>query len=288
MNVDLPGVTIGHWTDRPARTGCTVIRLSPAAVASGEVRGGAPATREFELLDPTRHVERVDAIVLSGGSAFGLAAADGVTAALADAGVGFATAHGPVPIVVAMSLYDLGVGDPSAYPNAASGQAALQDASNNPSIGAVGAGAGATVGKWRGPAGRRDAGFAIEVLRDGALVVVAAVAVNAAGDIDDGQTVSAAKAGEPLWPSDDAPFGNTVIGAVLTNAKLDKTGCLVVAQGGHDGLARAVMPPHMRADGDAFVAASTGVVEAPLDHVRLMAVVATETAIRSSVDTLSA
>ncbi|MGI9604568.1 MAG: P1 family peptidase, partial [Acidimicrobiales bacterium] len=117
---------IGHWSDADARTGCTVVRFDGPVVASGEIRGGAPATREFGLLDPVRTVESLDAIVLSGGSAFGLAAADGVVQLLEDEGHGFPTAHGNVPIVVGMSLYDLGVGDPTVRPGPAEGRLAAQ------------------------------------------------------------------------------------------------------------------------------------------------------------------
>lgn len=283
------GVTVGHWTDLEARTGCTVVRLPEGTIASGEVRGGAPATREFELLDPTRLVDRVDAVVLSGGSAYGLAAGSGVADALGDAGVGFETTHGVVPIVVGMSLYDLGVGDASVRPTADSGRAALAAATATPDVGRVGAGTGATVGKWRGVDHMKDAGLGIATMTDGDLVVTAIVAVNAVGDIDDGTDPATIRSGRSAWPVADDPLAtNTVIGVVVTNAVLDKPGCLVVAQGAHDGLARAVFPPHMRSDGDGFVAAATGVVEAPIDQVRMLTVVAMDTAIRGTVDSLSA
>ncbi|MEM9521727.1 MAG: P1 family peptidase [Actinomycetota bacterium] len=280
-------VTVGHWTDLSARTGCTVIRLPAGTVASGEVRGGAPASREFELLDPARTVDRLDAVVLSGGSAFGLAAASGVVDALESQGVGFETRYGVVPIVVGLSLYDLGVGDAAVRPGPEHGLAAMSVATPDPADGQVGAGAGATVGKWKGPDHARDAGLGIVTLAAGELRVSAIVAVNAVGDIDDGHMAAAVAAGERIWPTDDPLTPNTVIGTVVTNARLDKTGCLVVAQGAHDGLARAVFPPHMRSDGDAFVAAATGVIDAPVDEVRMLAMVATETAIRGSVGSLA-
>ena len=284
MVMDLvEGITIGHWTDQTARTGCTVVRFAPAAVASGEIRGGAPASREFGLLDPQRTVERVDAIVLSGGSAFGLNAAAGVVEALAEDGVGYETRHGAVPIVIGLSLFDLGVGDASARPGPAEGRAALAAATSAPAAGRVGAGTGATVGKWRGPAAAADAGLGIATMRAGDLVVTAIVAVNAVGDIDDGRWPDAVAAGEDVWPEpEESEDPNTVIGVVVTNAQLDKSACLTVAQGAHDGLARAVFPPHMRSDGDAFVAASVGTFDAPIDQVRMLAVVAVETAIREA------
>jgi L-aminopeptidase/D-esterase-like protein len=267
------------------------VRLPEGATASGEIRGGSPASREFELLDPVRRVGRLDAVVLSGGSAFGLAAGSGVADALGEAGIGFETPHGVVPIVVGMSLYDLGVGDASVRPNAEHGRLALRAATAEPAVGRVGAGTGATVGKWRGPDHAIDAGLGIATMTDGELAVSAVVAVNAVGDIDDGSDPARIRHGVSAWPLADDPLGadlstNTVIGVVVTNAVLDAGQCLVVAQGAHDGLARAVFPPHMRSDGDGFVAAATGEVEAPVDQVRMLAVVAVETAIRSTVGSL--
>ncbi len=286
MTIDIPGVEVGHWTDTAARTGCTVVRFPEGTVASGEIRGGAPATREFGLLDPSTLVSRIDAVVLTGGSAFGLASADGVVAALEEEGIGFPTAAGPVPIVVAMALFDLGVGDASVRPGADEGRAALVAASDTPEIGAVGAGAGATVGTWRGPERARPGGLGIvSTGRDG-LVVTAIVAVNAAGDIDDGTTSDAIVGGTFVGPDRSQVFANTTVGAVVTNASLDAADCLVMAQGAHDGLARSLMPPHMRSDGDAFVGAATGGVDAHVDDVRVMAVVAVEQAVRSAVATL--
>jgi len=276
---DVPGIRVGHWTHPEAQTGCTVILFPVGTVASGEVRGGAPATREFDLLSPERIVDRLDAVVLTGGSAFGLAAADGVMRWCAEEGSGFATGAGPVPIVVAMALFDLLVGDGSVRPGAVEGYAACSDAgTGHVQVGRIGAGAGATIGKWRGREQARPGGLGSATVRDGELVVSALIALNAVGDIDDG--------GEPSWPPPppEGVFGageNTTIGVVVTNAKLDKVGCLLVAQGGHDGLARALMPSHARGDGDAIVAAATGGVDALVDHVRFLAVRAAERAIRS-------
>ncbi len=282
VRIGVDGVRVGHWTDPVARTGCTVVLLPPGTVASGEVRGGAPATREFALLAPDRLVEHVDAVVLTGGSAFGLAAADGVVDELAATGRGFPTGAGPVPIVVALGLFDLLVGDGSVRPGPAEGRAALRAAVAGPvgsvEIGAVGAGAGCTVGKWRGRDRALVGGLGGASRREGALEVAAVVAVNAFGDIDDGS----AAAPRPL-PATSYPvraFGNTTIGVVVTNGRLDKIGAFLVAQGAHDGLARAVLPAHIRADGDAFVAAATGDVDAPVDDVRYLAVAVVEEAIR--------
>jgi L-aminopeptidase/D-esterase-like protein len=280
MITDVDGVMVGHWTDPVARTGCTVAILPTGTVASGEVRGGAPATREFALLDPHRLVVNVDAVMLSGGSAFGLAAADGAVQWLEQRGRGFATSAGPVPIVVGLSLFDLLVGDGSVRPGAAEGLAACEAATAGPiEVGRVGAGAGATIGKWRGRERARPAGVTTASVTHGGVVVSALLAVNAFGDIDRGD--GAAEVDASFDDAIKAGFMNTVIGLVATNAALDKIGCHVVAQGGHDGLARAIFPPHTRYDGDALVAAATGVVPASIDLVRALAVLAVERAIRA-------
>lgn len=290
VNGEIEGLLVGHWTDADAATGCTVVRLPPQTVASGEVRGGAPATREFALLDPERLVSHVDAVVLSGGSAFGLRACDGVVDALRTDGVGFPTSVGAVPIVVGMSLFDLGVGSPDTWPDAAAGASALAAATATPDVGRVGAGTGATVNKWRGPAGTVAGGVGIATFTEGELTVSAIVAVNAAGGIDDGVAAAAVRDGSFRWTRPERFVGtNTVIGVVVTNAEMTKLECYLAAQGAHDGLARAVSPPHMRSDGDAFVAAATGQVSGvDVDHVRWLAVVAMEQAIRNGVGSLDA
>ncbi len=314
MVTDVPGVLVGHWTDERARTGCTVVVLPEGTVASGEVRGGAPATREFALLDPTRTVDRVDAVVLTGGSAFGLATAHGVVEGLAAAGRGYETIHGRVPIVVAMALYDLGVGDGTVRPGAEHGRLAFDRAvdgavdatvggttegGDGPSmpVGAVGAGTGATVDKWSGLP--RPSGLGGATLRAGTapgaesgpraepeveLVVSALVAVNALGRIDDGTADH--DIGPPVRPALGPPdshgeLTNTTIGVIVTNARVDKTGCQWLARSGHDGLARALYPAHMPVDGDALVAAATGQVKADPMHLRLLAQAAVTRAVRS-------
>jgi L-aminopeptidase/D-esterase-like protein len=282
----VPGVEVGHWTDLSARTGCTVALLPEGTAASAEVRGGAPATRELTLLAPHRTVPRVDAVLLTGGSAFGLAAADGVMRFCEERGRGVPTPAGPVPIVPSLALFDLGVGDPTVRPGPAAGYAACLAASAGPvELGPVGAGAGATVGKLHGLAAARPGGLVGATLRAGAVVVSALVAVNAFGRIDgDGTGVAAlaaevAAGGAGLGP--ETPLADTSIGIVATNGALDKTGCLLVAQGAHDGLARALAPAHTRVDGDGFVAVATGAVATELDTVRLLAVAAVERAVRS-------
>lgn len=287
VEIAVEGVTVGHWTDDEARTGCTVVRLPARTVASGEVRGGAPASREFALLDPTRLVRAIDAVLLSGGSAFGLAAADGVMQVLEAEGRGFPTSEGPVPIVVGLSLYDLAVGSAAVRPDARGGAHATRAADADPAVGRVGAGTGAMVGKWRGPDHVRPGGIGIVNVRRGGLAVTAIVANNAAGDIADDAVHAAVLDGSfDDWPDREAFGPNTVIGVVVTNASIDKVGCRLVAEGAHDGLARAITPPHMRTDGDAFVAAATGRIDAEVDDVRLMAMLAVEQAVRESVGSI--
>ena len=278
---DVAGVKVGHWTHAEARTGCTVVVLPPATVASGEVRGGAPATREFELLHPDRRVSTVDAVVLSGGSAYGLAAADGVMECLEEQGRGIVTLGGVVPIVVGMCLYDLAVGDPLVRPGADAGRLATIRASGGMhEVGLVGAGTGATVGKWGGRTTALPGGLGTATLRVGDVVVSALVAVNAFGFIDDG--MSTLDLGPPQFDTPvEASFGNTTIGVIATNAIADKRACYLMAQSGHDGLARALLPAHTEADGDALVAVATGEVTADLFHLRLLAQQVVTRAIRS-------
>ena len=275
------GVKVGHWTDDSARTGCTVLLLPERTTASAEVRGGAPATRELALLSPQRTVSHVDAIVLTGGSAFGLATADGVMRYLEQSGRGVATPAGKVPIVPALALFDLAVGSNEVRPGAEEGYEACRTAGDHFETGRVGAGTGATVGKIGGPQRTRPGGLAVSLHRAGELVVACVVAVNAVGEIDVDGSAAARLAATAPAAGGVANFGNTTIGAIVTNARLDKSGCLVVCQGAHDGLARAIAPPHTRADGDAFITAATGSVDADLDTVRLLALTATAEAIRS-------
>jgi len=279
------GVRVGHWTDAEAQTGCTVIELPEGTVASYEARGGAPASREVELLHPDKTVAAVDAVLLTGGSAFGLAAADGVMRYYAQAGRGVLTHAGQVPIVPALALFDLAAGDGTVRPAAEHGYLAAAATSQAQVLsGRVGAGAGAYTGHWRGPAGRRPAGLAARVARLGNLVVGALCAVNAFGDIGPGDGslgFGAVEVLAALPPPFAGARAHTTIGVVCTNARLDKAGCLIVAQGAHDGLSRAITPPHTRYDGDAFIAAATGEVDAHVDAVRYLALTAVCEAIRS-------
>lgn len=293
----VPGLKVGHWTDREAGTGCTVVIFPEGTVASGEVRGGAPATREFALLDPTKTVANVDAVILSGGSAFGLAAADGVMAELENLGRGVPTAFGAVPIVVGMSLFDLAVGSSTARPGPEQGRIAARkamatDGSTIP-VGAIGAATGATVDKWSGhpkPSGL-GVGTRTVSVDGGSLAVTAVIAVNAFGAVDDGSGTE--DPGPPAPPRlvveeesgaapDEGIRTNTTIGVVVTNARLDKVECRLLAEGAHNGFARSLMPAHTRFDGDAIVAAATGEIEADVSYVRALVQAAVVDAVRST------
>ncbi|MFL3012547.1 MAG: P1 family peptidase, partial [Acidimicrobiales bacterium] len=250
MKLPFDDIKIGHWTDTEARTGCTVIRFPNDVVASGEVRGGAPATREFELLAPERTVENVDAVVISGGSAFGLASTIGVVEFLEESDIGFPTAQGVVPIVVGMSLYDLGVGSSSVRPGLNEGRIACLDSENNKSelaTGRVGAGTGATTGNWRGKENLSNGGIGIASAEVEGVVVCSLFAVNAAGDVFDEEiSESFIKESFGLPEREEATEStelmNTTLGVVMTNLSLTKSECFLLSQSSHDGIARSIFP----------------------------------------------
>jgi L-aminopeptidase/D-esterase-like protein len=277
---DVRGVKVGHWTDPVAQTGCTAVVLPKETVASGEVRGGAPGTRDFPSLDPTRTVQHVDVVMLSGGSAFGLATCDGAMRWCEQHRRGLQLPRGGrVPIVVGMIIFDLGVGSAKVRPTADDGYAACAAAKRGKfDTGRVGAGTGATIGKVGGNLDNRlPGGLGTATLRRGEVVVSALMVANGVGYLRDGT---------PLPQRLDVPenaIENTTIGLVVTNAALDKTGCFLVAQSGHDGIARAMDPAHTRADGDAIVTAATGDVLADAELVRVLAAHAVEQAIRNAV-----
>ena len=256
---DVPGLRVGHRTDAIGLTGCTVV-LAPdsGAVAGVDVRGSAPGTRETDLLRPTALVERINAICLAGGSAFGLAAADGVMRRLSERGIGFETGIRPVPIVPAAILFDLGVGDPLAVPDADAGYAATLAAERNddPLEGRIGAGTGATVAKMAGPEHAKPGGVgsAARRLPDGP-IVGALVVNNALGDIHsrDGTALVCA-GGPPQAPA----AGNTTLVVVGTDVNLDRAQCRKLAELGHDALAIGIRPTHTMFDGDVVFTMSTG------------------------------
>jgi L-aminopeptidase/D-esterase-like protein len=278
---DVGDIRVGHFTDRRRPTGCTVILFEPSAVAGVDVRGSAPGTRETDLLNPINTVQRVNAILLTGGSAFGLDAATGVMRYLDEHHIGFQAGALRVPIVPAAVLFDLELGDARIRPNAESGYAACVAASNaRVPEGNVGAGAGATVGKLFGAhsAMKSGLGTASVTIGQTGVVVGAIVAVNAVGDVISHQTgriLAGARApggngfrntmqqileGVTIAREFGGAKGgtNTTIGVVATNAELNKTEATKVAQMAHDGLARTINPVHTAFDGDTIFAAATG------------------------------
>jgi L-aminopeptidase/D-esterase-like protein len=281
----IPGIEVGHWTDPVAMTGCTVLTLPEPNVAAVEIRGAAPGSRETALLAPGMRVETIQAILLTGGSAFGLAAADGVVAELEAAGRGHQTLVGPVPIVPTAVIFDLFVGDPSVRPGPAEGAAAARAASGDPVVmGSVGAGTGATVAGWRGMEAITKGGLgSASVSVEGALVGALAV-VNAVGDVFtlEGEPLT----GGSLIPGPPAllpdPATNTTLVVVATNARLGRNDLLRVAVRTHDALAVCLRPGHTRYDGDAAFAVSCGDVEASPDLIGEAAFVATGRAIEAA------
>ncbi|HEV2093942.1 MAG TPA: P1 family peptidase [Rubrobacter sp.] len=281
---DVPGVLVGHATDREGLTGCTVVLFEDpdGAVVGVDVRGSSPGTRETDRLGPIGAVRGTHGLLLTGGSAFGLAAADGVVRFLEEKGVGLDIGVARIPLVSAAVLFDLVVGDPAARPDAAMGYgAAVSAKAGNFDQGSVGAGTGASVGKVLGMdrAMKGGIGSASVELGDG-LIVAALAAVNAFGDVRDPET------GETLAGPrrEDGTLGdtacllpqaasrlrwgeNTTLGIVATNARLTKPQAVKVAQMAHDGLARAVHPVHTTVDGDVVFAASVGTVDAVVDVI---------------------
>ncbi len=315
----IDGVSIGHASDPEGLTGCTVMLLPERTIGGYEVRGGAPGSRETDLLHPGNLVETVDAFVLAGGSAFGLAAAAGVMRFLSEQGRGYGMdpALPRVPIVPAAVIFDLGIGDATARPDAAMGyQACLDAVPDFAAGGSVGAGTGATVCLALGRGSCVRGGLGVAVFEGGCgLKLAATVAVNAFGDIIDegGQVMAGPRApdgsfldtrvflenvlrgGGPGGPGGEPPGGssggmgeagsatNTTIGIIITNARLDKNQTMRLARAGHQGLARAIAPSHTRFDGDLFFSAATGAVEANSDLLEVEAAELVARAIRTAV-----
>jgi L-aminopeptidase/D-esterase-like protein len=279
MITSVPGIKVGHWTDPVGLTGCTVVLCPPGTIGSGEVRGGAPGTRETDLLRPGMLVHEVNAVLVTGGSAFGLAAADGVMRWLEERSVGFDTQVAKVPIVPAAVLFDLGVGDPLARPGPEAGYASCEAASEEVPEGKVGAGTGATV------AGRTaEGGLGTAAVSKDGLTVGALAAVNAYGEIvdDEGTVIAGAPSGhEPEQPT--LGLTNTTIVVVATNARLTRERAHLLAIAAHDGLARAVRPAHTMWDGDTVFTLATGTTEAEQSVLERMAEEAVADAIRRAV-----
>jgi L-aminopeptidase/D-esterase-like protein len=311
MSLGLDDLAVGHWTDPTGLTGCTVVIPPAGNVASVSVRGGGPGTRETDLLAPQAHLQSVSAVLLTGGSAFGLAAAQGVVAWCEANGIGYDRFGRPIPIVPAAVLFDLAVGNWDARPGPAEGEAACLAASPGEArMGNVGAGMGATVGKTAGPDHMMKGGLGHAVVSMGELVVGALAVTNAGGDVvaADGQVIAGvrlpggvdaalaawaeqeaagvapAAAAEPVPPDGPPPpGGSTTLGLVATNAVLSKVEVHRVAVQAHDGMARAIRPVHTSFDGDTVFAVATPRVEAAADMVAFLAEEALAAAIRAGV-----
>ena len=280
---DVEGVLVGHWTDAVGLTGCTVVLAPPGTAGSVDLKGGAPGTRETDALRPGTLTPQVHAVVLSGGSAFGLASADGVQRWLEGRGVGFETGVARVPIVPAAVLFDLGVGDAAARPDAQAGRLACEAASTAVEEGSVGAGTGATVAKAPDPTAGWKGGIGTASASEDGVVVGAIAAVNALGAIveDDGTPIAENRnpeADEQRWPG-----ANTTLVVVSTNARLSKERANLLAQAGSEGLALAVRPSHTMWDGDAVFALGTGAVDASQPAIERLATRVVAEAIRRGV-----
>jgi L-aminopeptidase/D-esterase-like protein len=291
---DVEGIRVGHWTDREGLTGCTVVLCPPGTAGSVDVKGGAPGTRETDALRPGTLTPEVHAVLLTGGSAFGLAAAGGVMSWLEERGVGFETAVARVPIVPAAVLFDLGLGDPAARPGPDAGWAACEAAAVDAvAEGSVGAGTGATVAKDPDPAAGWKGGVGTASLEEGDVVVGALAAVNALGAIteDDGTPIASNRHADPqiggaFEPDDEPPRlpgTNTTLVVVATNARLSKERAQLLAQAGGEGLSLAVRPSHTMWDGDVVFALGTGAVDAGQPALERLAVQAVAVAIRRGV-----
>lgn len=264
---DINGVTAGHYTDKENMTGCTVVIMEGGAVCGVDVRGSAPGTRETDLLRPMNTVQKANAILLSGGSAFGLSAADGVMRWLEERGEGFDAGVAKVPIVPAAVLFDLGIGNPAVRPDSNAGYAACEAAGNGPlTQGPFGAGTGAMVGQAGGAEYASKGGIGAASINIGDIIVAACFAVNAFGDIYDHNTGERIAGMKGTTVSDaltqgsvsNFPGTNTVIGVIGTNAALTKEQACKLASSGQDGIAMCVRPTHTMFDGDTVFAFGTG------------------------------
>ncbi len=279
---DIEGFRVGNAQDEAGGSGCTVIICDEGAVCGVDVRGGGPATRETDLLDPQKACQEVYAVMLSGGSAFGLDAAGGIMRYLEERDIGFDVGIGRVPIVPAACLFDLATGDYGCRPDGDMGYAACLDSERNrPQRGNCGAGTGATVGKFLDMRRAMKSGLGMYAVQIGELKVGAVVAVNSLGDIydvdtgeqiagmlsEDGRSLDSTR--EHMWRTIEKPknvfTGNTTIGCVITNAGLTKDQCGKLASMSHDGYAAAIRPVHSSADGDTIFYMAKGDVEVNAD-----------------------
>lgn len=289
---------IGHYTDLARGTGCTIIIPPSNNIASACVRGASPGTRELSLLAPDKKVSRINALVLTGGSAFGLGCAHGVMNVLADENIGYETQYGVVPIVPAAVVFDKNIGDPKAYPTNDNAIQAFKNAKyNNNAMGCIGAGTGATIGKWMGMEAAMKAGIGISTLERNRISVSVLTVVNAVGDVIgyDGNIMAGAidskgnfhAQADSLSRWQETKLGmsaNTVLSAVMTNAKITKQQAFFLAERAHFGIARRVDPSHTSFDGDIVFVISTPDVEVNIDLINSMILKSIEESIIKSVD----
>ncbi len=298
MTLNMAGFKIGHATDTEYHTGCTVILCPEHTTGSVDVRGPAPGGREAALLAADKPNHFVNAVLLTGGSAFGLAAADGVMRYLKERGIGHPTPIMPIPIVPTAVVFDLGFSMGRRLPDADMGYEACQNAGDQATPqGSVGAGAGVTVGKWAGFQHMMKGGFGLAGVVLGDLVVNAMAVTNPVGDVveADGSVLAGARKEHGGWLAADHPLrfislermpltgANTTLVVVWTNASLDRPQVNRLAQRAHDGMAMAVRPIHTSHDGDTAFALASGMVDAPFDLVANAAAEMTAQAIRESV-----
>lgn len=295
--LNLAGIKIGHVTNEAYHTGCTVFLCPPQTVGGADARGPAPGSRELTLLELDKPIQYVHAVVFTGGSAFGLATADGVMRYLGEQGIGHWTPIRPIPIVPAVVVYDLFFNQGQQLPDAAMGyQACLNARAVDIEQGNAGAGAGVTVGKWGGFSAIMKGGFGLASAVVEGVTVGAAAVVNAIGDVvnEDGSVLAGARKADNGWlvtenvyrnfsPRPPTPLTNTTLMLVWTDAILTKVEANRLAQRAHDGLAIAVRPAHTTHDGDTAVALATGQVEGSFDLVANTAVHVVAEAIRNGV-----
>ncbi len=297
MFTAVEGFKVGHYTDPEALTGCTVILCPPRTRGSCEVRGSSPGSRELALLAPEKKMDEIHAIVLTGGSAFGLSSCDGVMHYLEEHDAGYQTPWGKVPLVASAVVFDLNVGKNSVRPDAAAGYAACKHASSSGvEEGNVGAGTGATVGKWKGLDFCMKGGIGTASMTIGDLVVGSLVVVNAVGDVVDGsgKILAGARSEDGMFYGEKTSHRtfargkvldktNTTLAVVATNAEFSKVELFRISQRMHDGFSRAIQPVHTSFDGDVSFALSWGSVHSDLDFVAEIAASLTADAIRRAV-----
>ena len=287
------GFKVGHWTDPEAQTGCTVILPPSGNVASCDIRGSSPSSRELALLHPDRRLTEIHAVVLTGGSAFGLASAQGVVEWLAEHGIGYETNVTLVPIVPAAVIFDLGSGNPEVRPGPAAGRAACETATEEDvATGRVGAGTGATVGKWAGFEHHAPGGLGVATVSAQGHEVTALAVVNPVGDVlnSDGSVLAGTNAPEAEYtgrpPSvGDVPM-NTVLACVTTTAAMEKREAKWLAARGSDGITVSVKPAHTRYDGDVVFAVAAPPADgepANMDVLGMLATEAVAAAVRNAV-----